>query len=73
MLSRAASLRAKPYSIADKARNSILVNNTNFHYPTVTPIKQTNEFSLTTALALTGTAASKVVDSHQSRNAQMPR
>ena len=62
MLSRAASLRAKPYSIADKARNSILVNNTNFHYPTVTPIKQTNEFSLTTALALTGTAASKVVD-----------
>ena len=65
LLSRAASLRAKPHFTADKARNTIPVNNANFHYPTITPIKQTNEFSLTTALAMTGIAASKVIDATQ--------
>ena len=65
LLSRAASVRAKPYSTADKERNNIPVNNANFHYPTITPIKQTNEFSLTTALAMTGIAASKVIDATQ--------
>ena len=60
-LSRTASLRAKPYSLVDKTRNSITVNNSNYHFPTITPIHQSNEFSLASALLLTGTAATNVI------------
>ena len=64
-LSQEASLRAKPYSATDRARNNITVNNSNFHYKTTTPIKQCNEFSLKTALLLTGPAALKVISATQ--------
>ena len=60
-LSRKASERAKPYAIADKHRNDITVNNSNYFYPTTTPQKQSTEFSLRIALTLTGTAAENVI------------
>ena len=60
-LSRSASSRAKPYSALDRLRNTIPVNNSNFYYHTITPLKQTTEFSLKTANLLSGTAATNVI------------